>query len=1070
MKKPENKLSGDFNFKRILLIMKLTTLLLLINMIHIFAGNAYSQSETLTMNMKDATIKEMFTAIEEKTNYKFLYRDDNLSNIIVNLEAEQMPLEEILYNTLSPAKQTYTILDNNLIVIIPERQGNKITGTVTDASTGEPLIGVNILIEGTNQGAITDVNGRFSLDVPNLNINLVFSYIGYTSQVVALNGRTTFDIELVSDVQTLEEIVVIGYGTQSKRDVSGSVTSVTERSFNKGVTRDAVDLLQGKVAGLVITKGSGDVTNEDQQTIRLRGTSSLTGSSTPFVVIDGVPGLSMSSVAPQDIESISILKDASAGAIYGSRSASGVILITTKKGKAGQATVNYEGYVAIDKVSNKPEMLNASEWRSAVTGMGSDPATWDKGVDTDWFEEIMRTGVSHNHNLSLAGGNESSNYRASFSYLNREGVIMKNEMQRLNGRLTFNQKALKGKLNLTFTGAGTQTDNRPTDTYNFVLAYNMLPVYPVKNDDGTWFDIKEYDQGNPVRNLRYNLRQNKRSLYYTNMKADLEIFDGFIAGLNLFKQREMNDYSEYNNSTTQRGRDDLGYAKRESWTQDKNLLELTLNYTRSIGRSKFGVLGGYSYEDGYYQNMGAQNRHFVTDINEADKLSSGQNLRDADVWSGKNMYKLISFFGRVNYSFNEKYIVTATMRQDGSSKFGKNHKWGTFPSVSAAWRIIGEEFMGSLPAVSDLKLRASWGVTGNQESIDPYKSLALYKASGQYFDNGKWYSAYLYDQNPNPDLKWEQTSMFNIGLDYGFLDNRINGTIDYYNKKTTDLLYTYKVPLNPYLKDVMLANVGAMTNKGIEVLINGEVIQRSDLRWSLSLNFAHNKNEITKLSNEEYTTDAIKVGDAWVRGGSNNTTSIVEEGREVGTFYGWKCLGLDADGKYIMDDMIDGEAGLTDEDRTYIGSAQPKLTYGITSNLTWKNFDFSVFLRGVYGNDVLNFSKMSYATTQWLPGANILKEGLESGLSESPKYCSYYIEKGSFLRLDNASLGYTINVGRSIGIERFRVFVTTQNLFVITNYKGLDPEVSMTSLAPGIEGREYYPKTRTYSLGLSLSF
>ncbi|MBN2814778.1 MAG: SusC/RagA family TonB-linked outer membrane protein, partial [Bacteroidales bacterium] len=792
--------------------------------------------------------------------------------------------------------------------------------------------------------------------------------------------------------------------------------------------------------------------------------------STPFVVIDGVPGLSMSSVAPQDIESISILKDASAGAIYGSRSASGVILITTKKGKSGQATVNYEGYVAIDKVSNKPEMLNAAEWRSAVTDMGSDPATWDKGVDTDWFEEIMRTGVSHNHNLSLAGGNESSNYRASFSYLNREGVIMKNEMQRLNGRLTFNQKALKGKLNLTFTGAGTQTDNRPTDTYNFVLAYNMLPVYPVKNDDGTWFDIKEYDQGNPVRNLRYNLRQNKRSLYYTNMKADLEIFDGFIAGLNLFKQREMNDYSEYNNSTTQRGRDDLGYAKRESWTQDKNLLEVTLNYTKSIGRSNFGVLGGYSYEDGLYQNMGAQNRYFVSDINEADKLGSGQNLRPSDVWSGKNMYKLISFFGRVNYSFNEKYIVTATLRQDGSSKFGENHKWGTFPSVSAAWRIIGEEFMGSLPAVSDLKLRASWGVTGNQESIDPYKSIALFNASGQYFDNGKWYSAYEYGQNPNPDLKWEQTSMLNIGLDYGFLDNRINGTIDYYNKKTTDLLYTYRVPLNPYLKDVMLANVGAMTNKGIEVLINGEVIQRSDLRWSLSLNFAHNKNEITKLSNEEYTTDAIKVGDAWVRGGSNNTTSIVEEGKEVGTFYGWKCLGLDADGKYIMDDMIDGEAGLTDEDRTYIGSAQPKLTYGITSNLTWKNFDFSVFLRGVYGNDVLNFSKMSYATTQWLPGANILKEGLESGLSESPKYCSYYIEKGSFLRLDNASLGYTINVGKNLGIERFRVFVTTQNLFVITNYKGLDPEVSMTSLAPGIEGREYYPKTRTYSLGLSLSF
>jgi iron complex outermembrane receptor protein len=434
------------------------------------------------------------------------------------------------------------------------------------------------------------------------------------------------------------------------------------------------------------------------------------------------------------------------------------------------------------------------------------------------------------------------------------------------------------------------------------------------------------------------------------------------------------------------------------------------------------------------------------------------------------MNKLISFFGRANYSYLEKYILTLTVRQDGSTKFGDNHKWAMFPSVSAAWRINEESFMSSATFIDELKLRVGYGVSGNQDGIDPYKSLQLYGASGQYYDNGKWYTAYQTNQNANPNLKWEETSMLNIGVDFGLLNNRISGTIEYYDKQTDDLLYNYSVPVPPYLYPTMLANVGSMSNKGFEFLLTGDIIRTSDVRWTSSFNIAHNKNKITSLSNEDFATSAIKTGSAWVRGGSSNTTHIVEEGKEVGTFYGWLCTGIDDKGQYIYDDMIDGKDGLSDEDRTYIGNAQPDFTYGWSNIVTYKNWDLNFFFRGVYGNDLLNFSKMSYATTQWLPGANVLYEGTTLGLKTSPVYNSFYIEKGSFLRLDNASLGYSFDVSRLKGINKLRLYFTGQNLFIITNYTGLDPEVEMAGLDPGVEGREYYPKSRTFSLGVNISF
>ncbi len=1072
-KKHGNRVWTYHALKKTSRIMRLALLLLLASVFQTIASVGYSQSAKITLKSETSSLLDILSKIEDQSEYRFIYDKTQINlDKKVKINFDGVTVKEVLNDLFINQGINYKMIDNQIILTgtvfeILQQQKN-ISGKITDAS-GAPLPGVTVVIKGATLGTITDSDGNYSLSRVPDNASLVFSFVGMKTQEISIAGKTKINVVMEEEAIGIEEVVAVGYGTMQKRDVSGSISNVSQEDFNKGVTRNAVDLLQGKVAGLTITQGSGDVTSD--QTIRLRGTSSLTGSSEPFVVIDGVPGLSMNSVAPQDIESISILKDASATAIYGSRSASGVIMITTKQGKKAEPSIEYNGYAAADFVSNKPDVLTASEWRKWCEENGEDTSGFDEyGANTNWFDEIMHVGVTHNHDLSLSGGGDKHSYRASVSYQDRKGIVKDNYMKKLNARLTFNQKALDDRLDMTVTGALNQRDYSPSWTDNFVLAYNMLPVYPVKYDDGSWFDSDEYDQGNPVRNIEYNSYLHKNSMYYININAKLEVIKDLFVNANVMKERETDDFGEYLNSETEAGRDNNGYAKREFWTKDKKLLETTVNYKLEFERHKLDFLGGYSYEKNHYQLAGAQNSDFATDLTTYNDLGAGANLQAGDVWSEANMNKLISFFGRVNYSFMDRYILTATIRRDGSSKFGSNHKWGTFPSASVAWRIVDEPFMKKLKMLDELKLRVGYGVSGNQEGIDPYQSLELYGSSGQYYDSGSWYTAYAISQNANPDLKWEQTAMFNIGIDYSLFKNRLNGSIEYYDKKTSDLLYTYSAPVPPYLYDEMLANVGDMSNKGFELVINGDVIRKKDFRWNISVNMAHNKNKITKLSNDLFSTDAVKTGDAWIRGGSNNTTHIVEVGKAVGTFYGWKCYGIDSDGNYIMDETIDGEDGLSDEDKTYIGCAQPKLTYGINSTFTFKRLELSFFLRGVYGNDVLNFSKMSYATTQWLPGANVLHEALTNGLTATPQYCSYYIEKGSFLRMDNASLSYRVNTKNLWGIKDFKVYVTAQNLFTITGYSGLDPEVDMSGLDPGVEGRDYYPKARTFSIGVDVSF
>ncbi|MDD2515172.1 MAG: TonB-dependent receptor [Proteiniphilum sp.] len=954
-------------------------------------------------------------------------------------------------------------------------QNISVNGIVSDTE-GEPLIGVTVQVQGTSIGTVTDLDGRFALQNVARNAILEISYVGMKTEVMPVDGRTRIDVVLTDDTEVLDELVVVGYGEQRRREITGSVTNVSSENFNRGVTRDAADLLQGKVAGLQITTPSGDVT--DASRIRLRGVSTLQNDQGPFIVIDGVPGGDLQTVAPQDIESISVLKDASSAAIYGSRSAGGVILITTKRGSAVKPRVSYDGYFAVSSIANKPDLLTADEWREYARETGKDTSVYDKyGANTDWFDEITRSGTSQNHSLSLSGGGSGNNYRASFNYQKREGVMRDNDMDRYNFRFQLQQRAINDRLRIGLTGSATMRDfNRP-NRYNFVLAYNMLPVYPVKLDEGEWFDTREYDQGNPVRNQQLNQDHWKNIHYYGSGDILFNLTEELDIKALLYKERRTEERNQYNHSESQAGRNDGGYALRENRMWDKNLMEWMLDYNTEFGTTgqhRFNALAGYSWEENEYSYMKAANRNFTTDLLGANNLESGQGLRPSDVGSARNMSRLISFFARTHYSYMSRYMVTATLRRDGSSKFGANHKWGLFPSVSAAWGIAEEAFMDDVNWIDDMKLRVGYGVTGNQSGLDPYKTLQLYGTSGTYYDNGAWLTAYKISQNANPDLKWEETAMFNIGVDFFMFNNRLNGTIEWYDKRTRDMLYTYRVPTPPYLHPDMMANVGDMRNTGIELALSFDAVRTRDFFWNSSVTLAHNKNEITSLSDDVYTTSRIMVGDAWVRGGSGRTTHVVEEGYPVGQFYGPEFIRIDDEGKYLFRDKDGNEVnGVTAEDYTYIGSAQPDLTFGWSNRFNYKNWDFSFFLRGTLGNKVLNMGRMTYGHPGYLIGANALNDPLIYDLKVVPEYSSLYVEDASHLRLDNTSLGYSFPTDGVSWLEQARLYVTGQNLFVLTRYKGLDPEVDENrnnGLAPGVEDREYYPKARTFSVGVTLTF
>ena len=958
------------------------------------------------------------------------------------------------------------------------------SGVIKDAN-GEPLIGVTVLEQGTSNGTVTDVNGRYTLKTTKPNAKLKVSYIGYESQVITPGQSIT----LSANDATLNEVVVVGYGTMRRKDVTSSITTVNAKDLDKGVYTDPAQMLQGKVAGLVISS-SGDPNGSSS--ITLRGSSSLREGEAmqPYYVIDGIPGMDISMVAPDDIESIDVLRDATATAIYGSKAANGVIIITTKKGVEGKTNVSYNGYVAFDNALKTLDMASAAELRA------SGEVVEDEGANTDWQDEVLRTGVSHNHNLSISGGNKQTKYIASLNYIDHDGVIRGTEMNRVNGRALITTKVLKDRLTLSAginamrgVHKGVPVGQRGESVLDAMNYYS--PTNPVRNEDGSWFKSDIGSQNyNPLSMINEDSNEFEwRRMQYIG-KASLDIIDGLVLNANYSYNSKQKVYSYYNSSSSQLPYGGTkGKAHRDTRLGHDQTFETYLNYDLTLAKvHKLSLMAGYSWEERVNNDgFGVSVYNFYNDQLGFKNLAYGNFINGmSDVDSGvEEIVRNISFYGRANYSYDGKYLLQATVRRDGSSVFGANNRWGTFPSVSAAWNIAEESFMKD-GIFDQLKLRAGYGVSGNALGFGAYSAYTLFGLnSGSSFTyNGVTYSKIEATQNGNKDLKWETTKMFNVGVDFAFLDSRLSGSIEFYSKKTSDLIWSYDVSTNIYPVGSMNANVGDITNTGIELTINAVPVKTKDFTWQTTVNLAHNKNKVEKLSNKKFSVDYKDWGDPNIGGiSSNGEVERIKEGESLGTFWTYEWAGYNEHGQstYYVHDATTGErtgeVTTTPEkkDKTKVGCALPKVTYGWNNTLTYKKWALTAFFQGNIGNKIMNATRAHYSNKALLSaGKNVLADALKDKYFTSDNTYYYpsdrYLENGSFFRLSTLSLAYTFD-NLDGWLKSVQVYGTAKNVFTITGYKGLDPDINLGGLEPGLDKREtFYPHTRSFIFGVKVNF
>ena len=961
----------------------------------------------------------------------------------------------------------------------------KVTGKVKDSS-GEPVIGASVVVKGNNtMGTITDFDGNFMLDVPTKSV-LVISYIGYVTQEVPTAGKKSLEIILKEDTKTLDEVVVIGYGTQRKGDVTSSVASVKADNFVKGAVKDVGQLIQGKVAGLAITNPNGDPTGSTQ--IRLRGTNTIGGANTaPLVLIDGIPG-ELGTVAPEDVESVDVLKDGSAAAIYGTRGTNGVILITTKQAKGVDINqVEYNGYVSTSLIAKKLDMLNADEFRTLYPDQ-------DHGADTDWIDEISRTPVSHVHNLSLMGGNSKTNYIANLNYASRQGIMKKSDFESFQGRIEVTHRMFDDKLKLKFGLFGKKNQMESTTSggsfrgWVYGQATRRNPTDPVRNEDGTWNEnVSKFEYENPLA-LLYEAEGNvkKTQLRYNGNIVYNPIKDLTLSAVFSYIRDNMNrGYGETLNHISAL-RDGLaGWSSVGAYTKMEKLMELTAQYSKEIGAHKFTVLGGYSYNETDFEELWIDNYGFQDDyFGGWHNIGIGSALKDgkANIGSKKTPTNLIGFFGRATYSFKNRYLLMGALRYEGASQlWGTDNAWGLFPSVSVGWRITEEAFMKNQKIFDDLKLRVGYGVTGSQPK-DPFLGVAMLKYGSYAFVNGNWVQTIVPASNPNPDLKWEEKKETNIGLDFVSWGGRLSGSIDYYNRDVDGLIYEYGVPTPPNLYNKTMANGGTMRNRGVEVLVTVVPVQNKDFEWSTTGTFSLNSNKLISLSGSIFKSDYDYFNTGTMEySGQVADSHRVQVGESIGNFYGFKVVDVDSEGRWIYEDRNGELVNYKDfthapEDKHVIGNGLPKWYAGWNNTLRYKNFDLNVTMRGAFGFQIINGGRMNYENVKnsrfenRLKSVNDLVFGKHTLSSEvEPEFNSYYVENGDYWKIDNITLGYSFGqVGKYI--KSLRVYGSVLNALTITGYKGIDPEVSTDGLTPGYDTRDRYPSVRSFTFGVNVKF
>jgi len=1076
------------NKQKILLKMKFTLFFTLVMCLQVSA-TVFSQATKFNFEVKNEQVAGVLKQIESNSNFRFFFQREQIDvDRKVDLIASENSIEEILNELFDNQSINYRILDDDLILLLPKKSNGEVqqqrflvTGKITDISSGEAMPGVNIMVKGTTIGTVSDADGIYSISVNDMNATLVFSFIGYSNKEVPLEGRTTLNVVLEAEMTGLDEVVVVGYGTQRKGQLTSAISSVKADDFVKGSIADVAQLITGKIAGLGIVKPDANPLTKSQ--ISLRGVTSLKAGAEPLVIIDGIPG-SLSSVAPMDIESIDVLKDGSAAAIYGTRGSNGVILITTQKVKGEMpVTIEVNTNVAVQTISKKLDFLNAAEYRELVAQ--NKPGAIDYGASTDWLDEITQTPISQIYNISLKGGNTEGNYIINLNYEGMQGLIRKSDNNIFTPRLEINRSLFNGKLRINGNLMGQEQKYFPgisSSVYRMALTYN--PTDPIKDENGVWTEhpgVNNYS--NPVALLNETRGEAVNSSLKTfgslNYMPINDLSLRMVASHNL--SSSMSGYSETKRhfSTVLNSRN--GYASRNTGKSVTDLLELFGQYTKSINNHNIVGLLGYSWQNDKYESFSMTNFDFPSDLYSYNNMSTGQALKrgEASMSSYKQETKLIGYFFRINYDYANKYLLMMSMRHEGSSKFGKDHKWGNFPAASVGWNIKNEQFMSDIEFMSSLKVRAGFGITGT-EPTNPYMSQSRLGYGAYYILNNQWTPVILPVTNPNPALRWERKEETNIGLDFGILRDRLTGSIDLYKRTTKDLLWDYNVPMPPYLYNTIVANAGVMENKGIEIQLRGTPLEGPNFNWISTVNFSANRNKLVALSSDEFIVQGGYFSTGYIGEPIQETTHRVEEGGEIGNFWTYESIDIDDAGHWIIlgnDGTPKPIAQASAEDKRITGNGLPKYYLSWNNTLTFKNFDLDINMRGAFDYQIMNESRIFYETPANLSRGNILKSAYHNVYGKRPLYdmedykmLSYYIENGDFWKIDNVTLGYNVVFKSSSLIKEMRLYASGLNMLVITGYKGIDPEVNISGLAPGVDYRDRYPATRSFALGVNINF
>lgn len=964
---------------------------------------------------------------------------------------------------------------------------NSVSGRVTDEN-GESLIGASVMIAGTSSGTVTDIEGNYTVANVPKNGTLRVSYIGYKSEDVAVGGRTRIDVTLKPDNALLDEAIVVGYAVGSKRTVSGAIDRVKKEDMNKGVITGPAEALKGKVAGVVISQSGGDPMGSTN--IRVRGTTSLSGGNDPLIIIDGVfSDMTMfNSLAPSDIESMTILKDASETAQYGSRGASGVIVVTTTRGKAGFTSLNYTGQFGLNTVFKNLKMLSASDYRSTANRLGL--TFTDMGAGTNFLKEIERSvGITQNHNVSFTSGNDNSNMRASLGYILKQGALKNSDMKNYTVKLDATQYAFNKHLKLELGVLGSQRDGNIQYSMQkmFYSAASYNPTYPThKNANGVWDeDLLANEIYNPLGQLEIS-NYYKDTSANVHGKATWSIIDGLsLSAFGSYSYWGRDNKFYIPNDIRQGELNGNGWAYIANTNRKDLMGNIQLSFTKDFGAHHIDALAlmeGQRYKTFW---VATQAKGFATNYFEFNNLKAGANVAWGDNASDAKEYTLSSYMARLNYMFNDRYIATVNFRTDGSSKLGSGKKWGVFPSASAAWVISNEPWMKKVRSIDNLKVRVGYGVTGNQDAIEPYNSLALMEPNGVTTVNGVNTTTFAVTSNNNPDLKWEVKKTFDAGIDLSMWGGRFNLTFDWYTSTTSDMLYTYTVPVPPFTYDRLLANMGKMQNTGFELAVRGDIVKTRDFTFNSGINLAYQKNKLKSLSGTYMgqpltTSEHIAVSNVSAAGLTQNTgVSYLIEGQPIGVFYLPHCTGIDEKGQYILEDLDgDGSIDTGDSgDRQVCGQSIPKFYLGWDFNFKYKNWDLTMQFNGAFGHKIYNATSMTYSNMSNFPTYNVLSDAPSmnggKGIYDI-QISDYWLEKGDYLNLEYASLGYNFtreNLGVK-WIQNLRLAFSCNNIFTLTGYKGLTPMINSASLSDniGLDDKQIYPLCRTFTLSMSVTF